>query len=512
MSGKQAKAKRKSAKKTAKSPTLAPIGARLEEFVIGNVRCFAGEQRVPIRPITLLVGENSTGKTTFMGCYRRFVDMFSTSSAHVSEGTFARPPFYMGGFLDIARKVGSGKRKPREFFVGGVANRPGRIASPLSLVYSFREENGEAVPYKLSFGFPDADELVVENLGLNHEWGQNILMLGLRGPGFECMAITPDLLKSEMDYNQMLGCINMGYSQFVLPEVAARKSFTFADIVRSRDGDNPNKDTWKAWNFVKAKFDGGNEVSQFIPLRNAMMNFGDCVAIAPIRPMPRRNYEPEVSGIAEERLLVEMSRMSRSSHANPFKWDALRRQLDKFGEESGMFSSFNVKHHGEGADAPFSLRVNIRGVDVNIADVGYGVSQLLPFLGRVVQSSREEKSKHFLFQQPEDHLHPRAQAEFASFVAKWAKLPVDWRNNQGHTFLVETHSDFIVDRIRTHVARGDLAPSDVALLYFEPQKSGGAVKIHRIELNRKGEPVSPPKGYREFFLRETERVLGLRKD
>ena len=39
------------------------------ELTLQDVRCFEGEQRGSLRPITLLVGENSTGKTTFLGCY-----------------------------------------------------------------------------------------------------------------------------------------------------------------------------------------------------------------------------------------------------------------------------------------------------------------------------------------------------------------------------------------------------------------------------------------------------------
>ena len=39
------------------------------DLTLQDVRCFQGEQRGSLRPITLLVGENSTGKTTFLGCY-----------------------------------------------------------------------------------------------------------------------------------------------------------------------------------------------------------------------------------------------------------------------------------------------------------------------------------------------------------------------------------------------------------------------------------------------------------
>ena len=138
-----------------------------------------------------------------------------------------------------------------------------------------------------------------------------------------------------------------------------------------------------------------------------------------------------------------------------------------------MFSDLKLETYGQKADAPFSFRVHAQGVDANVADVGYGISQLIPFLGRVVDASLEKDPKHFLFQQPEDHLHPRAQAEFASFIANAAK-------KDGHTFLVETHSDFIVDRLRICMADGLIDPKDVALLYFEPQKSKGAVKFTQL--------------------------------
>ena len=45
-------------------------------LILQDVRCFDGEQHGQLRGITLLVGENSTGKTTFLGCYRALHQMF----------------------------------------------------------------------------------------------------------------------------------------------------------------------------------------------------------------------------------------------------------------------------------------------------------------------------------------------------------------------------------------------------------------------------------------------------
>ena len=55
-------------------------------------------------------------------------------------------------------------------------------------------------------------------------------------------------------------------------------------------------------------------------------------------------------------------------------------------------------------------------------------------------------------------------------------------------------------------AKGKLKPDDVAILYFEPK--GNAVSIHSMSLDADGNLLGAPASYREFFLRETDRLLG----
>ena len=502
MSGERVKAKKKSAKKTAAASAPAAKGVRLNEFVIGNVRCFAEEQSVPIRPITLLVGENSVGKTTFLGCYQRFVDMLQIAPVSTPEGEFSRQPFSMGGFREIVRNVG-GKQKSREFFVGGVIAGQNRVETPISLRCFFGDKNEEARALRMVFTFPGDDKFEISKLGtIEGEDGDvNWDTFSFSHSDFCCKGAFVDGVMNELNCHTITQMISM--TQFASDELGKingipRSFFKRAEKHRLQDYKN-------MWNFLGEKFHfeggDGSRGTLIIRIAGLFSGIGDCVAVAPIRPMPRRNYEFAINGGMEERFLIHLARMSRVA---PKKWNKLRARLVEFGVQSDMFSNLKLETHGQKADAPFSFRVTIQGVDANVADVGYGISQLIPFLGRVVDASLEKDPKHFLFQQPEDHLHPRAQAEFASFIANAAK-------KDGHTFLVETHSDFIVDRIRICMADGLIEPKDVALLYFEPQKSKGAVKIHPIELNSKGEPAeNPPKGYRDFFLRETERMLGFR--
>ncbi len=67
-------------------------------------------------------------------------------------------------------------------------------------------------------------------------------------------------------------------------------------------------------------------------------------------------------------------------------------------------------------------------------------------------------------------------------------------------FVIETHSDYIIDRIRMEIARKRFQPEDVAILYFE--KVGSSARIHSLQLDKNGNIMDAPPTYRDFFLRE----------
>ena len=145
---------------------------------------------------------------------------------------------------------------------------------------------------------------------------------------------------------------------------------------------------------------------------------------------------------------------------------------------------------------PFQLQIKVKGPKANVIDVGYGVNQLLPILVRMFNAPR---MMTFLMQQPEVHLHPRGQAELSSLL-------VDLVRRMEHKFIVETHSDYMVDRTRIEIMKKRISPEDVSLIYLEP--SGNSVKVHNIEFDDQANLLGVPDGYREFFLRESDRLLG----
>ncbi|NDJ76979.1 MAG: AAA family ATPase [Chloroflexi bacterium] len=98
---------------------------------------------------------------------------------------------------------------------------------------------------------------------------------------------------------------------------------------------------------------------------------------------------------------------------------------------------------------------------VNIADVGFGVSQVLPVLVALLVA---RKGQLVYVEQPELHLHPKAQVALAGIIASAAK--------RGVRVVVETHSSLLLLGIQTLIAKKELDHQLVKLHWFELDDEG----------------------------------------
>ena len=225
-------------------------------------------------------------------------------------------------------------------------------------------------------------------------------------------------------------------------------------------------------------------------------------ASAPIRSRPRRTYDPTRPSRDPEGEYIP-TYIASISHRDKREWERLKDDLEAFGRESGLYDEIAIKLLGRTEGSPFQVQIRKssrkrKGTKRNLIDVGYGVSQALPLLAELL---RKDAPRMFLLQQPEVHLHPSAQAALGSLFCSIA--------GPERQLIVETHSDYILDRVRMDVRdkKTDLKPEDVSILFFEPGELD--VKIHSIRLDEQGNVLDAPEGYRDFFMAETRRSIGL---
>lgn len=125
---------------------------------------------------------------------------------------------------------------------------------------------------------------------------------------------------------------------------------------------------------------------------------------------------------------------------------------------------------------------------VNIADVGLGVSQVLPVLVSVIVA---EPGQLVYLEQPELHLHPRAQVALAKVLADAAK--------RGVRVVAETHSSLLLLGVQTLVAEGDLPPELVKLHWFT-RREDGVTEVASADLDEAGAYGEWPEDFADVSL------------
>ncbi len=440
----------------------------MNELILENVRCFRSRQEISLRPLTLLVGENSTGKSTFLAATRLAVDL----GGMMSMPDFNQEPFILGAYDQIASYFGGRAGRAKHFTIGfgtsaGYVTRRGRPSRRVAaralpsirLTGRFTSQEGQPVisEYKME---SDANTIWViraEEPGVFHIRikirGRQIVRRQLLLGGFPLYGRGEGRLVSDL--------LNPYRYRPVIPE-----------------------QTFKAMQ----------------PMFRALYwaTVSRPYAFAPIRMRPERTYDPKSDAARPEGNHVPML-LARIIRDKPEVWARLQKALCAFASECGLFASLGVRRLGKTASDPFRIMVKIAGPGRNLVDVGYGVSQVLPILSDILMGN---PGQIFLLQQPEVHLHPRAQAELGTFLGQAAA-------KEDKRFLVETHSDYLVDRIRLDVRdkRSGLTPGQVLILYFEREHSD--VTVHPITIDEQGNLENVPRSFREFFLREESRFLGV---
>lgn len=134
------------------------------------------------------------------------------------------------------------------------------------------------------------------------------------------------------------------------------------------------------------------------------------------------------------------------------------------------------------------IKMASEGVFSSLADVGFGVSQFLPVI--IADTELGEGSTLFAAQ-PEIHLHPSIQADFANYLMKQV-----CSNNK--RYVIETHSEYIINRIRLGIVKGLIAEEDVKVYFMSQEK--GLSRVTPVSFNRKGQIIGAPDDFFQTYM------------
>lgn len=129
------------------------------------------------------------------------------------------------------------------------------------------------------------------------------------------------------------------------------------------------------------------------------------------------------------------------------------------------------------------------------ANIGFGYHFILPI---IVSGLIAKEGEILIVENPEAHLHPKAQSELAKFLAKVSSCGVQ--------VLIKSHSDHILNGLRIAVLDKILSHEDLSILYFS-QKIGESVV--QIPVHSDGKIEEWPEGFFDQMDKDFERLFGI---
>jgi predicted ATPase len=458
----------------------------MESFNLQNIKSFVNSDQVEIKPITVFLGKNSSGKSSLI----RFpIVLKQTVKEKISPLLFYGKLLDYGNFEDV---VFNHEEESNVSFQLTFDSK--NLKHSLSMVYpmSMLRKRGLDI-------FLESNEIVTIDITV----GRKILREKYRG-----------------DLEVKKFTINLGSDTIFLCEKHYKKKylvyFLNEDLSEEIDiqfmGFVPNIEP----NLIRNNLHERTEDSLLqinILLRGVERLIDESMEqisyIGPFRRTPERNYRYQeanalnigADGEYTSELLASYYRKDDVEFFNMLN-DWLERHL-------------KIHIHVEELKGGL-YRVMVEdlhtGVVNNIRDVGFGLSQVLPIIVQVLINKRDEPhptirrkilkrslKKINIFEQPELHLHPAAQSNLADLFIHGHRL--DKRNH----FLIETHSEHLILRLRRRILEGAISSKDVAFYFI--QKSdymNEGSYVERLHISEDGDIENWPE---DFFDQDFEEIL-----
>lgn len=237
-------------------------------------------------------------------------------------------------------------------------------------------------------------------------------------------------------------------------------------------------------------------VDPYSEIREGIINI---IHVPAMRGNPKRNYETTTTG---PRFPGTFQNYTASLIHG---WQESRNprigSLGKYLQQLGLTWKVDAKLRGE---TRIELRVgrlvrSQRGGAydlVSIADVGFGISQVLPVLVALLEA---EPGQLVYLEQPEIHLHPQAQVELGRILLEAA--------TRGVRVVVETHSARLLLALRTLVADGEFEADNVKLHWFDRNPETGITTVTTADLDRFGAVGDWPENLADIELSQEAEYL-----
>lgn len=218
------------------------------------------------------------------------------------------------------------------------------------------------------------------------------------------------------------------------------------------------------------------EVLRYIDV-NLRFEYKDLVYIGPFRDAPQRYYR--MQNLSANSIDMNGSNMAVYLKEMGGRMDELNDILIK----RFRFTIDVENHFGQ-----ISIYINKDGKRTNLIDNGFGYSQILPIILATFQMKQDVNAYRagnyaitLCVEQPELHLHPKMQFDYGCLIADTIKTIEELSNGKGkHRIILETHSRSIIDAIGMSIAENIIDKQNVGVYLFEEHPEDASASCVRL--------------------------------
>ena len=212
----------------------------------------------------------------------------------------------------------------------------------------------------------------------------------------------------------------------------------------------------------------------FSHLQEAFENlFSQILYLGPLREHPRHHYtwkgdHPKSIGQEGEKAISALL----SGRIRRFPIDE---QILNWLQRLELIDSYDLRPISDtNQDYEFLVKKYKGGPEVRLTDVGFGISQVLPVL---ILCYYAPEGSILILEQPEAHLHPKVQTELADVL-------IDVVENRHIQIILESHSEYLLNRLQRRIAEKEIAAVDTALYFCEIKD--GTSEIEQLNVDEYG--------------------------
>jgi predicted ATPase len=420
-----------------------------------NFKGFEDTDWIPIKPITVLIGANNSGKTSFISPLLLMSQTLSSRDA--ASPLIVKGPLYDGGNIsELAHKYDLNN----------------------DMFFGFRYHTHERPKNLKAVGsyMPGAFEVIIGKSPIDNRIivkSETVYDLYLQ----KYFSIYKDLT----DKYRLRG-LKLSTKERNLIGNGSPTNFLFTPV--SILSKSPKKETTS-----RTKFSDDFELllqvvsDNFSFSQSILMNLS---YLGPLREAPHRYYQ-----ITNENYSTVGQKGENTPNLIKRHLNRRKKEINNWIQRFGFGQELALTKISEDL---YSINFKEKGQrkKTNIANTGFGASQILPLIVQALISSAESLT---IAEQPEIHLNPRLQGVLAELFCYMAK--------HDQRIIVETHSEHLLLRLRTLVAKKEIPVNDIAIYFVE--KKQGTSKIRPIEMNENGVIKSDewPTGFFADTLKES---------